>query len=125
MPKGRHFNFVLSGPEAQHFKTESDFLFSGHICISNGTFLVTNIIISSKYVKHSNWIQQAGRKYCLTLTGPSNSNCTNLSALIHPDMYYDIQIVFDNAPPVTTSLWLCWVQAYKDRNIPIEMRSQP
>jgi hypothetical protein len=116
VPKGRQFIFELSMPETQNNGTNSSHAFAGHIKIQNGLSPTVSFPISSELAQGSDWIQEPGMRPEWALTGPSNTNCFNLSALIHPQEAYDIEVVFDKAPPATASLWLCWLQAYKDRN---------
>ena len=116
VPKGRHFDFVLSMPETQNNGTNSSLAFAGHVNIQNGISPTASFPISSELAHGSDRIQEAGMRPEWALTGPSNTNCLNLSALIHPQEAYDIVVDFDHAPPAKASLWLCWVQAYKDRN---------
>ncbi len=115
VPKGRNFALVLGTPEVQKLGAASSNAFSGHVQILNGSSPIASFLIDSKLAQACNWLQGGETPYGLVLTGSSNTNCPNLSALIQPQKDYDIEIVFDHAPAVTASLWLCWVQAYKDR----------
>ena len=66
-------------------------VFSGRINISDGVSTVTNLSIGFNQME-----QQCN--------------------FFHAQSNYDINITFDQPPPPSTSIWLHWLQAYKDRD---------
>ena len=115
VPKGRSFRFVLGTPGGRKGAGVLPGPFSGNIRISRGVDLVAKFKIGSDLAEGCNWVQEADLPVGYALTGPSNTNCPKLQKLIHPLSDYDVEVVFDQPPPTTTTIWLCWQQEYKDR----------
>ncbi len=112
-PKGHSYNFVLGTPGVGRM-LKPPFLFSGHIHMSNET---TNVEfpINSELARQCNWLEGNGVPYSLILTDPWNTNSVNLDRLIREQESYNVKIVFDQPPPHSTSIWLYWLQAAKDK----------
>jgi hypothetical protein len=91
------------------------FTFSGDVCISPPTTPLIHFPIGSPMAKQCNWLEQAGIPYSFALTGPWNTNCVRLDYALHAADEYHIRIVFNQPPPSSSSIWLYWVQAVKDK----------
>lgn len=107
IPEGRNYDLVLASA------SDSTNTFLGHIHISSGASLIADFPISSELAEQCNWL---GSIPSLSLTGFRNTNCLSLSQFIHAQREYNIEIIFDRSPPPSTSVWLHWVQAYKDKD---------
>jgi len=87
----------LQVPKGQYFNLvlvappRSTNAFAGQVHVSEGGSIVTNFSIGSNQTE-----QQC--------------------SFFHAESNYEIQIVFDSLPPPSTSVWLHWLQAYKDRD---------
>ncbi len=114
LPMGRAYNFVLATPNAA-MALKTPYLFAGKIRIFETTNLLADFPIGSETTQQCNWLEGNGIAYSLILTSSQNTNSPILSRLICGKKDYQIKIEFSQPPPHLSSLWLCWVQAYKDR----------
>lgn len=117
LPKGYSYNFVLATP-GMGMVLKSPYTFSGNVRILGETNQnqPTAFPIGSELAQQCNWLEMDGIPYSFALTGFRNSNCPSLDHLIHGAKDYDVKIVFSQPPPTSTSIWLHWFQAYKDRD---------
>ena len=115
LPKGRSYYLVLATPGAGMALTPL-FPFSGDVDISRGAASLIHFPIGSGLAQQCNWLERAGIPYSYALTGPWNTNCPRLDRLFHGGNDYSIRIVFSQSPPSSTSIWLHWLQAGKDRS---------
>jgi len=107
-PKGRGCDLMLATASSP---TNA---FSGHIRITSGTIAVIDFPIRAE---QRPWLQRYGVPISFILTGDSmNTNSPPLYQFVQAQKDYDIEIVFDQPPPPSTSIWLHWQQAYKDRD---------
>ncbi|MGH7953130.1 MAG: hypothetical protein ACREFE_14610 [Limisphaerales bacterium] len=98
-PKGRNYHLIIATASSP---TNA---FSGEVHITCGTLDVVDFPIQPEQVT---WLNIMPFEF--NLTGPA------LYQFIHPQTNYEIQMDFDQPPPPSTSLWLYWLQAYKDRD---------
>ena len=113
IPKGRNHHLVLATPEIQMMKDgslKSSFRFSGRIRILSNGVLTVEIPIDSD----STWLTPDG--FVLTGVGFHNTNSPPLSRVIQAQKDYDIEITFHPPPSTSSSIWLYWKQAVKDRD---------
>jgi hypothetical protein len=111
VPKGRGYNLVLGMPGSE-MAEKFPYKFSGRIQIIEDKSSIIDFPIGSELIQSCNWLNgESG----FILTGFRNTNCPALSQFIHPQKDYDIEIDFDQSPPPSTSIWLFWLQAYKDK----------
>lgn len=92
---GYHLEFKMPTSELvwQHDNKHGTYLganLSGRVKISEGANVVTNLSITSG--KSEGWIY------------------------LHKKANYDFEITFDQMPPPSTSVWLCWLQTARERN---------
>jgi hypothetical protein len=111
VPKGRNYCLVLATPEITNYGEIPSYTFSGRVHISDHSSSVVDFPISSDRSQQDKLQSVLG----LSLTGSSNTNCPSLSRFIQAEGHYSIEIVFDKPPPPSTSIWLKWAQARKDR----------
>ena len=110
VPKGNTFALLLSLPTEKP-DSKSPLKFSGRVYISDGTLATIEFPIDLKYSESCNWLKDSSS---LILTGLF-TNSPPLGQLIRVQKDYDFKIVFDEPPPVSTSIWLSWLQAVKDK----------
>jgi len=115
VPKGRSYNFVLATPGVG-MVLNPPYTFSGDIQIMGETNLPIDFPIGSELAQQCNWLERDGIPYSFALTGSRNTNCPSLDRLIHGAKDYHVKIVFSQPPPPSTSFWLHWLQAYKDKD---------
>jgi hypothetical protein len=109
-PAGRYYHLMLvTGANLTN-------AFSGQIHISDGGASVVDYPIDSSRPEPRNWLQSMGVPWSSSLTGdPLITNSPPLYSVIHAQEDYTIEIDFSNEPPPSMSIWLYWLQAYKDR----------
>jgi hypothetical protein len=114
LPKGRSYYLVLATPETG-MVLKPLYSFSGDVHITTATTSLIHFPIGSEMTHQCNWLERAGIPYSFILTGPWNTNCPLLDRLLYATTNYNIRIVFKESPPPTTSIWLHWLQAGKDK----------
>lgn len=106
-PKGHNYHLVLGTASVP-----SD-SFSGRIDITSGTSSVVSFPIRPEPVY---WLKNYGVPFGFSLTGDAiNTNSPILSKFIYAQKDYDIRITFNQSPPLSTEIWLYWLQASKDK----------
>jgi hypothetical protein len=109
VPKGSTYSLVLSTPGVG-MEVHSPYKFAGRVHISDGTHATIEFPIGSDFSESCNWIPDS-TGFILT----RGTNCPDLSRFVHPQVDYDIEIVFGEPPPSSTSIWLCWLQTPRDK----------
>lgn len=117
VPRGNSYYLVLATPKVG-MTLKPPYFFSGHVSITEVGVPtnMTDFQIDSTSVQQCNWLEENGIPYSFALTGAWNTNCTSLGQLIRAQRNYNVIIVFSQPPPPSTSIWLHWLQAYKDRD---------
>ena len=113
VPKGHGYYLELATPEVRRMPNGtsiSSYIFSGHVRISSGAASIADFPISSDRAL----LTSSG--FILTGWGVQNTNSPPLSRFIRSQADYDIEITFDPPPPPSSSVWLHWQQAAKDRD---------
>lgn len=111
-PRGHGYQLELLTPGAQTTTPNgsiiSSYKFSGHVRISSGTSLIADLPIACDKTE---FIPSAG----FILAGVNSRNATvPLGQFLQPQKDYDIKIVFDPAPPPSSSICLYWLQSRMD-----------
>ena len=109
-PSGRYYHLMLvTGANMTN-------TYSGQVHILEGEVSVVVYPIDSSRAESRNWLQDVGIPWSFSLTGdPIITNSPPLYTLVHARENYTIEIDFSNKPPPSMSIWLYWLQAYKDR----------
>ncbi|HEV2437652.1 MAG TPA: hypothetical protein VG077_16785 [Verrucomicrobiae bacterium] len=110
IPKGNSYSLVLATP-GKGMSIISPYQFYGQVYVSDGTLMKIEFPIGSDYTMPCNWLKDSSG---LILNGKS-TNCPVLDEFIRSGQNYDFKIVFDKPPPSSTSIWLVWMQAVKDK----------
>jgi hypothetical protein len=118
VPKGHHFQLVYAQLETDDKNTSNTppFQLSGHIQISPINTSVALFSFTPETSEKCNWLQLHGfqKSYILTWNPPTNT--LRFSHLLQRETQTELKIVFDQPPPANSSLWLAWLQDYKDRD---------
>jgi hypothetical protein len=106
VPKGKLYSLWAG--------TTTAYPFSGRIRVLEGVSVVGEFPLMGGS-GDGNQVPNGG--YCFGLTDFWNttSNRTSWNQIIKPQKDYDLQIIFDQPPPPSTSIWLHWLQAWKDK----------
>ena len=115
IPKGNSYYLVLATPGVG-MTLNSPYIFSGNVHILDKANQPIDFPIGSELAQQCNWLERDGIPYSLAITGLKNTNCPLLDNLIHGAKDYHVKIIFNRPPPTSTSIWLHWLQAYKDKD---------
>ena len=113
IPKGNSYYLVLATP-GMGMVLNPPYRFSGEVHILNKTGQQIDFPVDSELAEQCNWLEKNGIPFSFALTGFKNTNCLSLGNLIHGTENYRFKIVFNQPPPLSTSIWLCWLQAHED-----------
>jgi hypothetical protein len=121
VPKGDHFNLVLGAPDinADSFGPTNKpppFTFSGCIRVSGSESSAVEFPFSSEASQQCNWLQSEGIPVGYILTWNLPTNHARLDRLLIVGERVDFDVRFEQPPPTNTSVWLTWLQRYKDRD---------
>ena len=113
MPKGFGYYLELALPDTNrmhNLKSPVSCKFSGRIEISTGTSLIADLPFDST---HSPFLSSG---YVLTGGNVQNTNSPPLGRFIQAQQEYNIKFIFDAPRPVSATIWLHWLQSYRDRD---------
>jgi hypothetical protein len=117
-PKGNHFNLVLATPsvgdEPMGGPNRPPFTFSGHIRVLAPSS--ADLPISSEQCERCNWLQSRGIPVGYILTWNLRTNYPRFDQLLSAGGEAHLEVGFEQPPPTNTSLWLTWLQPWKDRD---------
>jgi hypothetical protein len=110
-PRGHNHQLELrlSGVASSSGHEAGSYNVSGHLRISSGGTLLTDLPISSDQT----WL--SGDGYILTIVGLQKTNGFTLSKLIQSHKDYDFQITLDSKPPTNSSIWIEWWESKIDK----------
>ena len=115
IPKGNSYFLVLATP-GMGMVLNPPYSFSGDVYILDKKAQPIDFPIGSELAEQCNWLERDGIPFSFALTGFKNTNCPFFGNLIQGTKDYHFKIVFSQPPPLSTSIWLCWLQAHKDKD---------
>lgn len=117
-PKGHHFNLVLATPsvsdETIGAPYRPPFTFSGRIRVVAPSS--ADLPIISQQSERCNWLQSRGIPVGYILTWNLLTNYPRFDKLLLAGGQAHLDVGFEQLPPTNTSLWLTWLQRWKDRD---------
>ncbi|HRZ38117.1 MAG TPA: hypothetical protein P5534_17355 [Candidatus Paceibacterota bacterium] len=112
LPKGKNFNLLLGLPEGTSVAEEQ---FSGVLELSISSNVVTRIPFNAEHTTPASWLS----KYKLDayiLTWPTNRPLVRLDNVLAVGSSYSLAVKFSNQPPAQATVWLTYLQEWKDRS---------
>jgi len=113
--KADHYNLVLGLPRSADVRGDG---FCGKVALSQGSRKLLEIPFDAAVATPASWLMDQDLNSYI-LTWPTNSTPTRLDAVLETGRSYTATITFSNKPPSVGSLWLTYLQEWKDR------KSQP
>lgn len=107
-PTGELFQIVLGVPYAD----TNALAFNGELVFRQSTGTVARILVDSHHVTPCNWLDNQASDpkvagYILTW-GRTNIE-ERLDRLFVDGQIYDVEVRFNESPPVSSTLWLSWI----------------
>lgn len=106
-PRGNLFQIVLGVPYSDTNKLS----FSGELVFRSGKDVILSVPIDSTNIQPCNWLENTPESPQLAgyILSWSQTNITQRLNDFKGEQNFDVAVRFEEAPPLTSSLWLNWL----------------
>lgn len=104
LPAGHYYNIIFAIPCSEHLSSKLRI----HVTVSDSTRTVADFAVASGDAEECNWLHSSD------LQGYILSRNNLMRDKVHGRETYKFTIQFSEALPKDSSLWLSWLQNYKD-----------
>lgn len=108
LPPGSHYDLILGVPVS----ASPSIAFKGRVSISQSGRVLRSFPIASNNASGCNWLHrpdQAG--YIVTWQRP---HAVEMDTFLESRQSYNLSVTFTKTPPPGSSLWLSWLQRWRD-----------